>query len=187
MLRNAQGIEVEILIVNNTFDGKISEFLQNIVTTSKFENVVGVVEDEEMNSNFAVAYNKLIAEARAEYICIFDASAIVCKNWLYDLLYFHSTISKAGIAAISEFNSPKLFSPLMDNNDEMVNVWKPKELYANGVLLFKKEIMKQAGCFNETSEEFLKLFSKQVSGTGHEVFYVPGQSCILVSQKQLVK
>jgi len=147
MLKNCAETEIELLVVNNTFDGKCSEYINQIIKDDKFYNVLRVGEVDEITPNTASAYNKLFAEAKGDYICVFDASATVGKNWLYDLLYYHTLIAKCGIAAIPEFNAKKEYAPLMDKNDEFVHVWKPKENFVTGILFFKKETLKQVGCF----------------------------------------
>ena len=183
MLSRCKENEVELLVSNNTFDGKASEYINRIIKDEKFYHVKRVGEIDEFILNRATAINRLLSETRGDYICVFDSSAMVSNGWLYDLKYFHSLINNSGITAIPEFNTKKVYSPLMDKNDEFVNVWKPELNYVSGILFFKKEHLKLTGCFSDVSENYVELFSKQFVNAGFENFYIPGQICILTKQK----
>ncbi len=174
MLNHCKETDIELLVLNNT-GGSIADFLDSRINRLGFESIKHGGEIDEITFNKAQGYNKLIAEAKGEYICIFDSHSVVNNNWLFDLKYYHSLIQKSGIAAIPTFGDKKIYTPLIDNNDEFVNVWKTKDNSVDGIFLMKKEVAELF--FDESIEEnFKEEFSLQVSKNLHlENFYIPGQ------------
>lgn len=174
MLKHCRETEIELLILNNS-GNSIEEFLKQKINRPGADNFKNCGEMDEITFNRAQGLNKLITEAKGEYVCIFDCRAIVNNNWLFDLLYYHSLVKDAGIAAIPSFKDKKIYTPLIDNNDEMISVWKTPDNSVDGIFLMKKEV---AGLlFDEANEDdFKHEFSLQVSkNLKLENFYIPGQ------------
>lgn len=176
LLNNCKEQQVEILVVNNSSDERVSKFIESLVANPTYENVVNVGELEEVVFNRAAAYNKLIKEAKGDHICIFNSSTMVGKNWLFDLLNYHSMFERVGGVSIPYFDTKKVYTALLDKGDEIINVWKTKDGSVNGITLFKNDLLNEGNCFNEENETtFLEEFSLKVSRELWQCFYVPGQ------------
>lgn len=179
LLRYCAETQVELLVVNNTGDESIVKFLTDIIQNEKYQHVIKVGEINEITFNKAQAYNKLIKESKGDYICIFEANSIVGKNWLYDMIYYHSILPKVGGCAIPEFNTKKTYTGILDKNDEIINVFKTNDNHIDGIALFKKDLLNEGNCFDESQEkDFLKEFSLRISKELWENFYCPMQISI---------
>ncbi len=174
LLRYSAGVELEILAVNNTGDPSVMEFLAHIVKSEdKTVNLVALGEIDEITYNKPAAFNKLIKEAKGDYICVFESNILVGPEWIYDLRHYHSLIDKVGATAIPTSDVKKVYTGLIDKNDEIVNVWKSADNSVSGVALFKNDLLNPGNCFNEEVEVgFLTDFTLKINKLGKfENFY----------------
>ncbi len=143
MLKKSSGVELELLVIVNGEDKRITKYLSEIIESKKYLNLItiGVVEDKE-------DLKELFEEAKGEYICIFQPYIIVNQNWLMDLVYYNYNIQNSGLTAIYYGINSNKFKPLLTSNDDFINVWQPRENIVQGVVLFKKLLL-QENIYNE--------------------------------------
>ena len=139
LLKNSEGVEIELLVIVNGEDKRITQYLSQIIESKKYLNLitVGVVEDKE-------DLKELFDEAKGEYICLFKPYIIVNQFWLMDLVYNNYNIQSSGLTAIYYGINSNKFKPLLAVNDDFINVWQPKENIVSGIVLFKKELLKES-------------------------------------------
>jgi hypothetical protein len=63
---------------------------------------------------------------------------------LIDLVYHNYNIQSSGLTAIYYGINSNKFKPLLTSNDDFINVWQPRENIVQGVVLFKKEALKES-------------------------------------------
>lgn len=139
LLKNSEGVEIELLVIVNGEDKRIIEYLSKIIESKLYLNLLslGFVEDKE-------DLKELFTEAKGEYICLFQPYILVNQNWLIDLVYHNYNIQSSGLTAIYYGINSNKFKPLLTSNDDFINVWQPRENIVQGVVLFKKEALKES-------------------------------------------
>ena len=168
LIKNSDGVELELLVIVNGQDKRITEYLSKIIDSKKYSNLitVGVVEDK-------LDLKELFNEAKGEYICLFKPDIIVNKNWLMDLVYYNYNIQNTGLASIYYGINSNKFKPLLSFNDDFINVWEPKENLVQGITLFKKELLKEP-VYNEN--DIIKYFTKN----GYINYYIATQNSVKI-------
>lgn len=168
LLKNSEGVELELLAIVNGEDKRITEYLSTIIESKKYLNLlsVGFVENE---SNL----EKLFIEAKGEYICLFKPYIIVNQNWLLDLVYYNYNIQNSGLTGIYYGINDNKFKPLISHNDDFINVWQPKQNIVSGVVLFKKELLKKP-MYQE--QDIVDFFIKN----NYLNYYIPSQNSIKI-------
>lgn len=172
------GTEVELLICSHG-EPRITEFLNSLTEGERYPHIIRTGEITELSKiHKAAAYNSLLKESKGDYICVFDCNNMVKKNWLFDLKYYHELIVNSGVAAIPEFVGAKAITPLLDKNDELVNVWCGPDRSVDGIMLFKRDLIDELGGFDErlNGRYFQRQFALRASAIGKENFYIPGQT-----------
>jgi GT2 family glycosyltransferase len=180
LLSNTE-LEIELLVLDNgSSDIRTIEFIENLIASKKFNNLIkaGTIR-EVKNIGVAQGLNKLIKESSGEYICIVGNDILLNKNWLNDLLYYNKTIKDSGITAIHCVKNRGKFSPLLDINDEFVNIWKTEDSSVYGTWFFNKSLLEVVGIFDDRLSKF-GLWDSQycwrLCQLGYNNFYIPEQS-----------
>ncbi len=138
---------------------------------------IKVYRNEE-NKGIAAGYNKLLKEAKGEFICFIPNDILVGDNWLKDLMFYNSQIDKSGFTSIHCEGDKGSFGPLLNHDDTFSNVWKCKNNVTTGISLINREALSFVGSF----DELLGLYGRErehmavrLSMAGYHNYYVPGQ------------
>jgi hypothetical protein len=168
LLKNSEGVEIELLVTVNGEDKRIIDYLSTIIESKKYLNLitVGIVEDKDN-------LEELFKEAKGEYICLFKPYVIVNQNWLIDLVYHNYNIQNSGLSAIYYGINENKFKPLLAFNDDFINVWQPKENIVSGVVLFQKIYLQQP-IFQE--HDIMEYFTSN----GYLNYYIATQNSIKI-------
>jgi hypothetical protein len=169
LLRNSGGVEIELLVVVE--DKRLSNYLSKLIESKKYENLTSVKFTEEKDN-----YEKLIKEAKGDYICLFECNTTVNESWVMDLVYYNSNIQESGLTAIHNNNKGK-FKPLLSIDDSFINVWQ-NENEVNGVCLFNKNLI------NKLPKEItIENISKEFAKQGLQNYYIPTQNSTCIRHK----
>jgi hypothetical protein len=169
LLKQSAGVELELLVVIE--DKRLSTFLSGLIESKQYGNLISVKFTEEKDS-----YDKLIKEAKFEYICLFDGYIFVNLHWIMDLAYYNANIQESGLTAI--YNNKKgKFTPLLSQDDNFINVWQ-NENQVNGVCLFNKNLIDKL-----PKEITIEKINKEFSKKGLQNYYIPTQNSTCINQK----
>ena len=183
LLKNSGGVELELLVLDNgSKDKRIIDFIQGLVDSKKYPNLitVGLIE-EKVNIGVAKGFNKLFKEAKGDYICMVGNDILVDPNWVLDLVYYNSMVQKSGLSCIYCLLDKGEYKPLLTYDDTFLNVWQNKNNLVYGVTLFKRELLKEVGFFDERLGLYGcedSQFAWRLSMLGYHNYYIPGQSSI---------
>lgn len=168
LLKNSEGVELELLVIVNGEDKRIIEYLSKLIESKKFGNLitVGVVEDKDN-------LEELFLESKGEYICLFKPYVLVNQNWLMDLVYHNYNIQNSGLSAIYYGINSNKFKPLLAQNDDFINVWQPNENVVSGVTLFHKTSL-QKPIYQE--HDIMEYFT----ANGYLNYYIATQNSIKI-------
>lgn len=146
---------------------------------------IKVFRNEE-NKGIAAGYNKLIKEAKGEYICFVPNDILVSDNWLKDLMFYNSQIDKSGFTSIHCEGDKGSFGPLLNHEDTFTGVWKCKNNITSGITLINREALGFVGSFDES----LGLYGREreqmairLGLAGYHNYYVPGQYSIHIGRE----
>jgi cellulose synthase/poly-beta-1,6-N-acetylglucosamine synthase-like glycosyltransferase len=168
------------LIQDKTKEQKATDYIAGLIKNDeKYQNVkiAGVLP--EQSESVGGSLNKLIEASVSELVCVFDASYMVSKNWLFDLLAHLSISENGGVSAIPVFQEHRSFISVIDNSGCFMASNNPDHT-VNGILFFNKQTFEQSGKFPElpgmSMKECQNTFCKQVMArTKKSCFYVPEQ------------
>ena len=168
LLKNSEGVELELLAIVNGEDKRIIDYLSKLIESKKFLNLitVGIVEDKDN-------LEELFTESKGEYICLFKPYIMVNQNWLIDLVYHNYNIQNSGLSSIYYGINSNKFKPLLTHNDEFINVWQPNENLVQGITLFKKLSLQQL-IYQE--HNIIDYFTKN----GYLNYYIATQNSIKI-------
>jgi hypothetical protein len=170
LLRNSGGVEIELLVIVE--DKRLSNYLSSLIESKKYLNLISVKFTEEKED-----YNKLIQEAKGNYICLFESNTMVNEFWIMDLVYYNSNVQDSGLTAIHK-NKKGKFIPLLSQDDSFINVWQ-NENEVDGVCLFNKNLIDKLPK-QVTIENINKEFAKQ----GLQNYYIPTQNSTCIHHKK---
>lgn len=172
MLKNSNGVEVELLVLDNgSQDKRIIGFLESLIESKIYSNLMTVGVIEEPSDIGREGYKKLFNEIKGDYLCCFDDNILVNENWLVDLVYYHYNVQGCGYASIFSNGDKGMFTAILSTGDEFINVWQNKQNEVNGVVLFKPEMIDLF-----LSEDHNKAQSK------YQNFYIPTQNSTKIKQ-----
>ncbi len=146
---------------------------------------IKVFRNEE-NKGIAAGYNKLIKEAKGDFICFVPNDVLVGDNWLKDLMFYNSQIDKSGFTSIHCEGDKGSFGPLLNHDDTFTEVWKCKNNITSGVSLINREALAFVGSFDES----LGIYGREreqmairLGLAGCHNYYVPGQYSIHIGRE----
>lgn len=167
-------MELELLVFDNNNDKRTLDFLENLINSKEYPRLLTVGTIRDSLTNKAEAYNKLLKEAKWDYIAFLEANVLLSNNWLEDLFYYHKLIDNTGIASIRQQKEFVQFTSILDKNDEMSLVLRSKDNFINLPFILNKQIIQKFGVF-EQKDNWLKDYCEKLSKEGYNNFYIPGQ------------
>jgi hypothetical protein len=134
------------------------------------------VRIDKVGDSYSESINALIKSCKSEYIVIFPSNIIVGRNWLEDLLFNIKSFPNAGcVGTLDIFHDNKL-QPLLNSQDELVNVLIPNNNIIEGVMIFKNGLLSdEVGLYDKlfdfTGFEQVE-FSLKFAFEGYQNFYM---------------
>lgn len=141
LIKRASGCEIELLVCNTTKDQRTKDYLDNLIKSKAFPNLITVLVDEKQDMGLYL-YFDLFKHAKYDYICVHPEKIFVENNYIVDLCYANYNIDKSGLTAIkNSIKDLELVPLLMTTQDDFQYVWKNKNNYIEGVYVFKKSLL----------------------------------------------
>jgi hypothetical protein len=170
LLKQSAGVELELLVVVQ--NKRLSDFLSSLIESKQYINLISVKFTEEKDG-----YDKLIKEAKFEYICLFHGYTFVNLHWIMDLAYYNANIQNTGLTAIYSDKKGK-FTPLLSQDDNFINVWQNEKNDVDGVCLFHKNLT------NKLPQEItIENISQEFAKQGLQNYYIPTQNSSCINHK----
>lgn len=172
-LKTVGDIIVELFVIDNTEDERISEYFNNLAN-----NVT------KKNTELAGVLNSAFRMATSEYICIIPTGIVLQPNWLIELVYNCANITSSGVSGIvSEFKNDEISSLLSTDGENLITVVAPADNLIKGLVFFKRELLYLVGAFDESPEltgNEIDQFALRCTAMSYYNYYLSTDTCIIV-------
>lgn len=117
-----------------------------------------------------------------EYCVLFPCNALVNENWCEDLLFNIKNLKNTGCVGIRSIGKKAQLSSVLNNHDELSNVWMTENNVVDGVIMvetrhIKGEVGMYDKWFDHTGFEQIE-FALKFAFAGMNNFYIRKQSYI---------
>ncbi len=101
----------------------------------------------ESSGNKVKDLNKALKLVETTFISYLPKCIHLNNNWLYDLLYYMSTIENSGFISICSSMTKGYHFPLLNNSDNLISCYKPD--YISDLFFTNFDTIKLIGAFDE--------------------------------------
>jgi len=173
-------VEVELFVIDQTEDQRTSDYFNQIATSVSTKKIP-----------LTKLYNSAFRIATGDYVCILQTGLFLKKDWLVELLYYHSIVEKSGVASIPyDLSELELLPLLNSDNENLINVFVNKENTVEGVCLFDRQLLYLVGGFDESVllvGHEISQFCNRCVFSGYFNFYLPSDTCLNMNKNKYVK
>lgn len=133
--------------------------------------------------SYADEMNNLINIGESEYVVFFQSNMLVDEGWCEELLENIKNIVDAGCVGImNSTDESNVFKPLLTVEDNLQNVWVPKNNIIEGIFMVKRSLITEDigwfdKLFDNTGYEAAE-FTLKLAFAGKHNFYVRKHRCI---------
>ena len=171
------GIDFNLAVYNNGNNSFISEFTSKLGYKLKVKTISSVY-----NLSNPEALNLLMREVETQFICLLPANVFCQQNWLYDLLYYQTTIERSGIVGVSMELCKGYATSYLNESGDLEKVFVNNENTVVGPVLFSLNLMNELGALNEDMHNGNEIieYSHRSTKTGRYNYYIKEQNAISV-------
>ncbi len=171
--------EIAVCIVTHENEIETKYIIQNMKAKT---NCAIKIYKKDFKDSLCDSINDLLTEVSEKYCVIFPANALVDENWCEDLLFNIKNVNKPGVIGIRHGKEKIKLSPILLNDDELINVWFSENNIIEGVMMFEtKYLNEEFGMFDKlfdhTGFQYAQ-FSLKFAFIGLNNFYIRKQTYI---------